>query len=616
MKSGRQINFDQIDRIVIEGCGVRFPASIGCIANLEKRKRWQQINYIAASSGGVIPAFFAGLGMNSEEMLETAFAMNTSVFMEKSLVSRIPLIGAPLSKLSIFTHHGMSTANKVIAFAQSLLKEKGLSPSLTFRQHAQWRKENCELNPNIKNFIMTAVNNSTSAGDIIIFSADNKDTQDVEIAQAFAAALAYPSQIIPVKILINGKFVKCSDGGARDNYPYHVFPPVTWDKCLGFKLDCQEEIFRFHYMQPGLANIFFWNLVQDNHFIYGHFKNTIQMFDGNISVLDEVKPIDTYALYMSGEMAMSSVLDSKYDIAEEKKSVPIVPKIKSQVDIRTKKYQKLLEGGSSLTRFFSLTYLADLQRVFNEINAWDDEYRGCCVHYNALIDQINENQSSIASLFDLHLSGHALTLIRNNLLTLLRDRGAKSAFLPEATPDLINDILVAYLQINAYDKALHFFNEVLNNPIAKPKLMDINHRRVLEILNKSISSAKEKFTLIDLVESTYAELLKTHPYAYETYLTVKFGKLVTEKKYSDAKKILEKMKDVIPREKLQEIYEIALRQFDVDSEQGMQLRVMLLVKNEQEYKLVQQLADHAMAVAPFSDLQHEEDASMTFSLSM
>ena len=561
-------HINEIDTAVFEGCGIRFPSIVGALIALVKAGVWNNIKNIAASSGGAFPALFAALGMDPDEMVDTMNQMDESSITNRTMRSKIPFFGTPFS---ILTLHGLHNSDILIRFAKNLLIKKGFSANLTFRQHAELRK----TNPSLKNIFLTAVNNSTSAGVLTVFPSEKFNTQDVKIAEAFAAALAYPVQFTPVKILINGKLIEFTDGGVRDNYPYSIFPKKRWHKIVGVKPDTVEETFnRFHYRRPGLLNFFFWNLVTDNHFIYESFPNSVKIFVDPVDTFKSITLIDRQALLMSGEMAMTARLVPSVETAVEHKV-----ENNASVNARTMRYLKLMENDTGLSGYIFPTYYFNLLMIYNEIKNWKEYHElyevdlpEHYIHYNALLDQLSK--SYMQSLCDVFIAGYALSKIRHDLFLLLRELADKAAVSPEATPQLITDVIIAYLQTNELNSAIEFLARLEKNEGANLKLIKIDHQRILQLLNQDKNPSEEKKQFIHKIKHHYERLIKTYPGAYETYLTVKFGDLFQAKQYSKAAKIAEKMRDEIPKDYLKKIYEAAMKQFENAPEQIQKLQEM------------------------------------------
>jgi len=574
-------NINEIDTAVFEGCGIRFPAIVGALIALVKAGIFNNIDKFAGSSGGAFPALFAALGMQPDEMVETINNMKESSVTSRIQRSQIPFFGTPFS---IITKHGLHNSDVLIRFAENILKDRGFPPNLTFRQHAELKKKNPDRK--LKSIYLTAVNNSTNVGELTVFSSENPLTQDVPIAKAFAAALAYPSHFTPVKILINGDGCEFTDGGTRDNYPYSIFPRDHWHKCLGFKLDTSEEIFGFHYHHPRLIDLFFWNLVTDNHFIFESVPNSVKFFDGRISTFKPLTLIDRQALYLSGELAMTARLTSlptnSEKAAEHKSEVSSFfdPSPKASIDARTQRYLRLMENDSGLSGYIYPTYYFNLLMIYNELKSWKEfhdmyhkETQEFFVHYNALLDQLSEN--SPTSLSDVFLTGYALRKLRFDLFLLLRELADKAALFPEATPNLITAVVIAYLKTNDYKKAFDLLTQIDEKDDLKSKLIKLDHYRILQLLNQNKENSNGKKELVNLIELFYERLLKTYPGAYEMFMTVKFGESLQEKNDTKANEYAEKMKRSISDEHLDKIYDAATKQFESAPEQLMKLQHML-----------------------------------------
>lgn len=550
-----------INKLVAEGCAGRFASYVGSVAALEQAGIWQNIEEISASSGGVFLALFGALNMSANEMKNIVDKMDENTVASKTRRSQIPFFGPALSILS---KSGINRSDNLIRFAKKVLVERGFSPDLTFKQLAELKKKM----PHLKNIHITAVNISKTPAELTVFSSTNPFTQNVKIAEAFAAAVTYPSLLIPMKILINGKYYQFIDGGARDNYPYCIFPRDQWSECLGLKLDTHDEIFAFEDHEPSLADTFFWGLLTDNHFIYKSYPNSIQLFDCYISSFTPPTLIDYQALYISGELATRAW--SEKGPAEHKPAT--CPEEDEHIRARTERYNKLMENDSGISQYIFPLYYFNLLMIYQEIKDWDDEKYGCCAYYNALLQQLN--QWRCWSLSDFVLTGSALIKVQSNLFKLLQERCEKAALLPDATPNLITDLILTHLQKNEYNKACALLLKLDAAPNAEYKLMHINHRRILQLLDKSKNSSPEKKQLIKLISKYREMLLMTHPGAYEGYLISKFGALLQIKQYPEAAIIAKKLLETptLTDQQRENIYDASMQLFGETSEQGIQLR--------------------------------------------
>src|SRR4029079_15095995 len=196
--------------------------------------------------------------------------------LDPSKKSQVPVIG---EGLAVALDHGSNSGNKMALFIKKILKNAGLSENLTFQELNQLTKRD---NKYLELFL-TAVN-VTRTGQLQIFS--HLTTPYVRIADAVAAAVAYPGLIQPYPILMNDKFENFIDGGLRDNFPFEIFPRSEWSKMLGLKVDTHGEIFGHQFKQPNLYE-FLYTLVHDGEYEYKkHPQNrTIQFYDCDLNVI-------------------------------------------------------------------------------------------------------------------------------------------------------------------------------------------------------------------------------------------------------------------------------------------------------------------------------------------
>ncbi len=566
MRSQKLIDKQKINKLVVEGCAGRFIAVVGGIQALEKAGVWKNIREISASSSGAFIALFGALDMSVDEMYAVASNMDENTCASKTRRSQIPFFGPKLSVLSKF---GINRTDGAVRFAKKILEDHHLSPNLTFKELADLIK----IRPELRNIHINALNISKSPAELTVFSSENEFTQHVKIADAFAAAVAYPALLIPMKILINGKEYQFIDGGAKDPYPYCIFPQEEWPHCVGLKLDTGPEVWECEDHEPGLFDTFYWALHTDNDFIYKRaFPNSIQIFDCRISSFTSPTLIDYKALSISGELATTARLEGTFP--EEKKEICADdPSIRA----RTDRYRKMLAEDGSISQYIFPIYYLNLLMIYQEIKAWDDKQLGCCAYYNALLQQLN--QWRCWSLSDFLVTGSALRKAQVDLYQLLFERREDAALLPDATPNLITDLTLSYLQKKEYGKAYALLSEIEKQPNAEKKLLHINHRKILQLLHQSGSALFAKESLTQLVIGYQEKLFQTYPGAYEGYLITEFGALLKAKKYLEATIIAEKLlaTPTLTDQHRQKIFDAAMQLFGETSEQGLQLKQMFPV---------------------------------------
>jgi len=543
-------------KLIFEGCGTRYFSIVGSLKTLQEKGVLDNIQDIAATSGGVLPALLCGLNIDPEKMLIIINQINYRALEKKTKLGQIPFFGPPLS---VLLNHGFQSTETIIDFVKKILSDHGFPSDMTFDDLAQLKK----TNPKLKNLYFTAVNNSTTTGEFTIFSCTNPKTQHVQIAEAFAAAVAVPIVYAPVKILIDGKSCDFADGGTRNMFPYDCFVQEEWKHCLGIKLDTYREVFDSHYHKPGLIDVYFWHLLGDNHATYLTYPNVIQLFDGDFSTFNIPTLIERLALYVSGSLATAGKLQEFAESKAEKHPLAANSNTK-QMEARTTQYKKQME----ISLFPSHHDSLKLKKIYQEIKSWNDETEGCCVHYNALLDQLHDHPTfSLDTVFN---------KIRFDLQQLLQERAVKNAFLPNATPILITDVTLTYLQNNLLKKASEFLLQLNSNTFSRNKLTRIDHLQIIKKIKQIKSTpanSKEKEELIELVSSFRERRLMDHPGAYEAYLIAKFGEILQTKDYLKADIFLKKIKEKIPQY-LEQVYDTTHQQFRETAEYGRVLQVI------------------------------------------
>lgn len=543
-------------KLVFEGCGTGYASIVGGLKTLEEKGILDNIDDIAATSGGVLPAFLCGLGIAPDKIMDILKQMNYKVLAKKTRLAQIPLFGPPLS---VVLHYGFQTTDTIIDFVKKILSDHNFPPEMTFDDLAQLKK----AKPKLKNLYFTAVNNSTVNGELTIFSHTNPKTKHVQIAEAFAAAVAIPIAYEPVKILIDGKYCNFGDGGTKNMFPYDCFPREEWKTCLGFKLDEYWQIYNSPHHKPRLVDVYFWHLLNDNDATYSTYPNVIQIFDVDMDRFDFPSLLTQLALFISGRLATAAKLNEFSEHKSEEYDF-------KEIDARTNQYKKRMETSIFPLHADSLK----LKKVYQEIEEWDDEIQGCCVHYNALLDELNEHW-----IFSMDC---VFNKIRYDLFQLLQERAAKAAFLPNTPPNVITDVVLIYLKNNSLKKAYEFLKRLENNSVTTKKLLKIDHLRIVKTIQKSWANEKEE--LIELVRSFRERRLMDHPGGYEAYLVAEFGKMLQTKNYRKAAEILKKIKDTIPQF-IEQVYEVTHQQFRENAEYGKVLQVIVDNMKHSELKL-------------------------------
>ncbi|OGT66668.1 MAG: hypothetical protein A3J38_03685 [Gammaproteobacteria bacterium RIFCSPHIGHO2_12_FULL_45_9] len=511
----RAFDLDQVDTLVIEGCGVRFLAYIQALKVLQAQDRLAQIKRVAASSSGAMVSFLFAIGYTPEQM-ETIFdELNYGDLLDPLAVSKVPVIG---SALSVALHHGTSSSVNVLKFIEEKLQQKGLPGNITFRElKAQLGSRDLYITG-------TAVTRDSS---LQIFSLET--TPDIPVSEAVAAAVAYPGVVCPYPILVGDKIEKYLDGGVRDNFPIDIFPKSDWPKILGLRVDTYEEIFGSPHKSPGLGGLLH-GLLQDDHTVYlrHHAGRTIQIYDGQLSSTKvNLTRLQKLALKVSGSLAAKGFLNAQVELTSELAEPP-----------------KLVQQDESLLRARTLSGIARIkqgQSCFNEIteelNVWDDNIRGCYAHYHLLIAALREQSSYFGN------NPHYY-----HLLSLLKERGAKASLRPEISAEQITDITLEYLKDKQVTEAYDYLHGLYQVSATTSKLFYIDHRTILQHIPQlgiftPAAAVKKRDEFVEFIELLQQIRLADCSGAAEANYIIKLNDLLQSSQYTKALALLKQIRD-------------------------------------------------------------------------
>jgi NTE family protein len=197
-------------RIVLSGGGIRCVAHSGALKKLEELGLLVAVKeYIGVSAGGLI-AFCIAIGYSIPKL-----ASLCRVFDFSSIRSL-----EPEDIVSFFDTYGMDTGMKLQRLLESLLKHRGLSPTMTFKQ----LKEHNPSAPLLRIF----------AADLCTvqpreFSASK--TPNATLVTALMASMCIPGYFVPIKDKETGHLLV--DGGALHNFPFAFLTPEEQESALG-----------------------------------------------------------------------------------------------------------------------------------------------------------------------------------------------------------------------------------------------------------------------------------------------------------------------------------------------------------------------------------------------
>jgi predicted acylesterase/phospholipase RssA len=203
-------------RIVLSGGGIRAVAHSGALQALEEVGLLRAVKEYVGLSAGALIAFCVTIGYSFETLRN---------FSEKFDFSQIRNLDPDTIFLFLETF-GVDNAARLRKFLESLLKQKGLSPEITFAEfYAQ-----APAAPKLRIF----------AADIFTcrpFEFSVTTTPGAKMVDALHASMAIPGYFVPFQEPTTGHFLV--DGGALNNNPL-VFLPLEEQKhalSIGFSMD-------------------------------------------------------------------------------------------------------------------------------------------------------------------------------------------------------------------------------------------------------------------------------------------------------------------------------------------------------------------------------------------
>lgn len=194
-------------RLVLSGGGVRGISYVGCFLELEKRGLLKKINEILGVSCGGLFGFAYSVGYTPNELKEFV------ELFDFSLMQHID----PEIAFEFLQTYGIDNGKNFEKLLESIVKQKGFSPNLTFKEHFEKTKIyfrcfatnllNCEL----KEF-------------------SYKLTPDIRVIDAILASSCIPGYFIP-KVINTIDYV---DGGIVNNFPIDLINDIDIKNTLGF----------------------------------------------------------------------------------------------------------------------------------------------------------------------------------------------------------------------------------------------------------------------------------------------------------------------------------------------------------------------------------------------
>lgn len=197
-------------RIVLSGGGIRSIAHSGALKKLEEAGLLVAVKeYIGVSAGALI-AFFIAIG----------YSISQSVAFSKRLDWGSIRTLEPEDMLSFFENYGLDTGANLQRLLESLLRHKGFSSTLTYKQ----LREQLPGAPSLRVF----------AADLCTIEPrefSEKKTPDVMLITSLMASMCVPGYFVPIKDPETGHLL--IDGGAFDDFPLSFLTMDEQELSLG-----------------------------------------------------------------------------------------------------------------------------------------------------------------------------------------------------------------------------------------------------------------------------------------------------------------------------------------------------------------------------------------------
>ena len=195
-------------RIVFTGGGLRTLGHFGVLEVLEKKGLLKQVKEYIGVSAGALVGFCTMLGYSIEEMLGFVTEFDFSILQNVH----------PELMLEFFSQFGVDTGEQLEKFVKSLLRIKGHSQDMTFKQ---W-----SLSHSIR---LRCYATDLNTGKVKEFSLAK--TPDVSFVFALRASMSLPLYFVPVKDPETGHLLV--DGGLIQNFPFNYLTEHEKESALG-----------------------------------------------------------------------------------------------------------------------------------------------------------------------------------------------------------------------------------------------------------------------------------------------------------------------------------------------------------------------------------------------
>lgn len=194
--------------LVCEGGGIKGIAHIGAVCALEDSGF--TFNSFAGTSAGAMISSLLATGYSGHELKDILFNLDFNLYIKKTLLSSIPIIG---EKLSLFKSKGLFSTDAIYELLTKLFEKK----------HKKYFKDISTEDINFLRIIATDI----SQKQLLIFPEDLKkydvDPLDYEIAKSVIMSISIPLFFIPKRLKTSTGSCYIVDGGLMSNFPIWLY---------------------------------------------------------------------------------------------------------------------------------------------------------------------------------------------------------------------------------------------------------------------------------------------------------------------------------------------------------------------------------------------------------
>lgn len=198
-------------RICLSGGGIRAVAFLGALELLQEKGLLRCVKEYVGISAGAFICFGICIGYTLEEMKQIGYEFD---------FSHIRSVNEEAA-LEFLENYGIDTGENLIRLFESILKQKGFEPEITFEQFYE-RKPDAPLFRCYATDLVTCLPREFSV----------EATPDVSLVKALRATMSLPLYFSTVEDPVTGHHL--TDGAVLDTYPMAFLSEAERTESLGF----------------------------------------------------------------------------------------------------------------------------------------------------------------------------------------------------------------------------------------------------------------------------------------------------------------------------------------------------------------------------------------------